>query len=338
MNRKHALLLTGALVGAAATAAYILTPDRTLARRALGAERAISGVTQRFIDVGDARVRVLEAGPAHAPAMVMVHGFGSSADSWIRLMRKLSKDFRIHAFDLPGFGHSDDAPDGRYDLLTQVERADEIMSALGLHDPVTLVGHSMGGYIAGTLAAQIPHRVDALWMIAPAGVQDAPTSEMFSDLEALRPNPLLAYDPLDFEELLDFVHETRPFIPAPVRRDLGRRAGARVFLHKDIFGQMHPTKDGRVEYEYPLEQSIARVKVPVLVTWGESDRVVHVEGATALSRANPKVRIQRLRDVGHVPMLEAPAALARMLRSQRSIHLLKQDQPQRLLTTGAPSS
>lgn len=331
MNKKHALLLAGALVGAAATA-YILTPDRIIARRALGAERALAGVTQRFIDVQGTRVRVLESGPAHAPVMVMIHGFGANADSWVRLIKKLGKDFRMVAFDLPGFGSSDDAPDGRYDVMTQVKRVEHIMNALGLHDPVTLVGHSMGGYIAGTLAAHAPTRVEALWMIAPLGVQDAPTSEMLLNIYALRPNPLLAYDEQEYEELLDFVHHKRPFIPAPVRRDLGRRAGARVFLHKDIFKQMHPMKDGHMTFEHPLEQSVARVQVPILVTWGECDRALHVEGAMALSRANPAVRIQRLRDVGHMPIFEAPAALARMIRSQRSLHLLYKDTPQRLLT------
>lgn len=333
MNRKHAIVLTGALVGAAATA-YLLTPDHILARRALGAERALSGVTQHGVTVDGARVRVLQAGDPRAPAMVMIHGFGSNADTWTRLIRKLSRDFRVHALDLPGFGMSEDAPDGRYDLMAQVGRVERVMDALGLSQPVTLVGHSMGGYIAGTLAAHAPQRVEALWMIAPLGVQDTPTSELFAMLRDLRPNPLLAYDHHEFEQLLNFVHHQRPFLPAPVRRDLGRRAGQRVFLHKDVFAQMHPMHEGRVVFEAPLEHSIARVQVPVLVTWGEEDRVLHVEGATALSRANPKVRIQRLRGVGHMPMLEAPAALARMVRSQRSIHQLA-DTPRKLL--GAPA-
>ena len=103
-----------------------------------------------------------------APAVVLLHGFGASLQTWDVWAEGLAATHRVVRIDLPGSGLSppDPAHDYRDERSLQLLRA--LLDDLGL-PRASLVGHSMGGRIAWTFAAQFPERIDKLVLVAPDG-------------------------------------------------------------------------------------------------------------------------------------------------------------------------
>ncbi|MCW5636278.1 MAG: alpha/beta fold hydrolase [Rubrivivax sp.] len=144
---------------------------RGTARRPAAAPAAAAGTPPaptRHVAVapGGRAVSYLAAGTPGAPRLVLVHGTPGRAEGWMDYLRAPPGGFEVLAPDRPGFGAS--APhDG---ALTSLAAQAEAMSAL-LPDErraTVLVGHSLGGAVAARLAAELPHRVDALVLLAAA--------------------------------------------------------------------------------------------------------------------------------------------------------------------------
>jgi pimeloyl-ACP methyl ester carboxylesterase len=119
-----------------------------------------------WLEVGGVRVRALRAGDGDT-TLVFLHGYGESLLAWRLLLDRFTRDYRVLAVDLPGFGMSDQ-PQGAYDFSTYTRW----LGALLLEQtrgPVIVVGHSMGGQLAAAMALEHPGRVVAAVLIAPAG-------------------------------------------------------------------------------------------------------------------------------------------------------------------------
>src|SRR3954447_11680581 len=111
------------------------------------------------------RVRYLQAGSG--PAVVLIHGITSTADTWAPAMRGLSRDHTVIAPDLLGHGASA-KPRGDYSLGAFASGIRDMLAALG-HDRVTVVGHSLGGGIAMQFAYQFPERTERMGRRSPRG-------------------------------------------------------------------------------------------------------------------------------------------------------------------------
>lgn len=122
-------------------------------------------IAGRTVFVGDNEFLVREAGPVHAPPVVLIHGLaGSSLAEWYRVGPLLAQSHRVILVDNRGHGLSP-LSQGRFEVA---EEADEIAAILDVLDvgAATVVGYSMGGTIAQSLAHRHPARVDKLVLIA----------------------------------------------------------------------------------------------------------------------------------------------------------------------------
>ena len=108
-----------------------------------------------FVEVDGVHVRYREAG--RGPAVVMIHGFGASSDSWTTVMPQVAKDHRVIAVDLKGFGWTS-RPEGDYSPAAQAQLVWHLLDKLGVKD-VALVGHSWGSSVALTMAVTQPERI-----------------------------------------------------------------------------------------------------------------------------------------------------------------------------------
>lgn len=121
---------------------------------------AIPGVRHAFVQAGEIRMHVAEAGDPDAPPVVLLHGWPQNHYAWRRVIPLLSDRFRVIAPDLRGFGWSD-APRSSYlkqELATDVLA---LMDAMDL-DRVHLAGHDWGGYITFRLALRAPERFERI--------------------------------------------------------------------------------------------------------------------------------------------------------------------------------
>jgi pimeloyl-ACP methyl ester carboxylesterase len=114
------------------------------------------------------KLHVRDGGPKNAPAVLMLHGFGSSLHTWEPWAKDLSKDMRVIRIDLPGSGLSSPDPAGDYSDTHTIQLILALLDQLGIAK-ASVIGHSMGGRIAWTLAATHPEHVSKLVLISPDG-------------------------------------------------------------------------------------------------------------------------------------------------------------------------
>ena len=127
----------------------------------------------RLLDVAGCETYVVDA-PAQSssslPPVVLLHGYGDTADAWRRVVPPLARRRRVIAIDVPPFGRSGDPPDCFEDDLIGCyqEFFPALFDELEI-ERAAFVGHSLGGAMALTVALEAPSLVDRLVLVAPAG-------------------------------------------------------------------------------------------------------------------------------------------------------------------------
>jgi pimeloyl-ACP methyl ester carboxylesterase len=256
--------------------------------------------------------RVLEL-EGDGPGLVLLHGWGDSADTWRPLLALLGEhDRRAIAVDLPGYAHADPLGDGP--VLPQL---DAFVAAL-VEDwgaPVVIAGNSLGGLLALRAAAAGAPGLAGVVPIAPAGL------EMPRWFDVIERDPvvrrLLAL-PLPVPAPV-----TAPLVGAVYRRlAFSSPAAADAALVASFAGH-HPGRAGVArllasgrrllpELQTP-PAGLASIACPVRLVWGTRDRMVPHSGAAILADALPAAEVVLLDGVGHCPQLEATERLAELV-------------------------
>lgn len=272
----------------------------------IGWERDSAGLAPDSITIdGQEVVFLRNQSASDGPALVLVHGFGANKDNWLRMAGELTADYNVYVIDLPGHGESDKSLDRDYGVQSQVAVLRHFAQTLSL-GRVHWAGNSMGGGIIAFLAQQHPEQTASLTLLSPAGIFRYP-SELDEALKRGN-NPLIVKEPGDFDELMDFVLEKRPFIPWPIPGVLEQRAMENQAVNEKIFADIRASAE-----DYDLASLLTDIRAPTLILWGERDRVLDVRNARVFQQQIPDARLQVLEGVGHVPMLEEPEATARRL-------------------------
>lgn len=283
---------------------YLLwTPDRS--RDWL--ETKYAAAPSEFLDVAGLRLHVRVSGPESAPAIVMLHGLGSSLHTWETWAAGLP-EYRVIRFDLPGFGLTGPDPTNDYSDARSVAVITALLDRLTV-PRATLVGHSMGGRIAWQYAAAHPERVDRLVLVSPDGFASpgfeygkAPQVPAIASLMryalprfVLRMNlePGYADRTVVTDELLTRYH------------DLLRAPGVRAAL-------LERTRQIMLSDPAPI---LRRIRAPALLLWGEQDAMIPFRNSADYLRLLPDSRLAPLPGVGHLPQEEAPERSLAPLRA-----------------------
>ncbi|MPZ59361.1 MAG: alpha/beta fold hydrolase [Rhizobiales bacterium] len=251
----------------------------------------MDGFTKRDIIVRDIRVQVLEAGGG-AP-IVYFHGAGSIGgfDDLLPLGEHCRLIIPIH----PGFGASDDDP-AIDSMLDYVVHYANLFDHLGLTEPVDLIGHSLGGWIATMFTVLQGHRVRRLALACPAGLRmpDHPTMDLFL-VPADKVASLLVADPATLERLM----------PGGVTNEM------KVMRYREMTSLAHVAWSRN--YDPKLERWLDRVNVPTLLLWGEQDRVIPVEQTRYWAERLGHPEIATFPGAGHLLFAEARGAVGRVI-------------------------
>jgi len=271
-----------------------------LATLLIGLERFTSGLKRHVVQVGDHRIVYSEGG--NGEPLVLLHGFGASADSWNRFAKPLTKRYRVIAPDQAGWGASTRLETASYAYPAQIERLHQFLSALGLKR-VHLVGHSMGGFIASAYAARYPDEVITLGLIAPHGMVEPEPSELFRDVSK-GDNWLVATTRQEFDRLLNNVFARRPYAPKAVLNYLADHTIRNSAKSAKIFAEMQ-TNDP------PLADRLPNITAPSLIIWGDQDRVLHVSSADLFRQGIKSSEVMIIPGSGHMPLVENAGACAK---------------------------
>ena len=258
--------------------------------------RATAGLSAHTLTSAGHTLHYLDGGSGET--LVLLHGIFAEKDHWVDFARPLTPHYRVLAPDLPGFGESTRLPDMNYSYAEQVEFLKGFMDRLGLQR-VHLGGSSMGGTIAALFAIRYPERVASVALIgAPHGLRTPTPSEMDPMVDKGQ-SPLVVTRPDAFEPMLDFIFAQRPFLPYPILHAAKADALRNAQSNQRIWNAQRQDR-------YLLDAHIGEVKQPMLVLWGEKDRLFNVSGAASLQQRLPQVQLKLLPDVGHLPMMETP--------------------------------
>ena len=259
----------------------------------------------RFVEVGDGRLFVDDHGDG--PGVLLVPGLGYASWSW-EAQLTLASSWRLLAVDPRGAGQSFKPPAP----YTIEEMASELAAVIRAVDapPVHVVGFSMGGYLALTLATRHPETVRSLVLLATSagGVGHVPVPEATraawlaaADLPAAhyaRKTMHLSFAPgwvedhgPDYEHLL----EARLAHPTPAACWAAQYAACEAFVSEGV--------------------DVAVLDVPALVVHGSEDRVVPFENGERLAATLPRGHLVRLDGAGHLAHIERPAVVNAALAS-----------------------
>ncbi len=263
------------------------------------------------------RTRALEL-EGEGPPLILLHGYADSADTWRLLLDRLRERGRAAvALDMPGFGTADRLQ-REAAILPQLDAFAEAAIERWSEEaagPVAMAGNSLGGAVA--LRAGERHgdgRLSGVAPIAPAGL-DMPTW-----FAAIQGAPLVRA----------MLRSPVPVPEVAVRRAVGttyrvlafaspRKADEAVVgaftshfgSRRDVVRLLATGRRLLPELKAPF--SLAKVSCPVLVVWGERDRMVAHSGAERIVAALPETRVELLPRCGHCPQIEEPDQLAELL-------------------------
>lgn len=254
------------------------------------------GFASRRVDTAAGGLHVYDAaGRGPLPTMVVLHGLGSAATSFGPLLTRLRPHTRrVVAPELPGHGFSA-SPRSRLTPDAFFGSVREVLDGL-VDEPMVLIGSSLGGAVALRYAIERPGRLAALALVSPAGARMSPdewaelmgTFKIESTAQARR---LLAR----------LYHRAPWYLPAlaPGFRDVMQRAAIR-----DVVEAATPD-------DLPAPDSLRALAMPILVLWGQSERLLPPSSLDYFRRHLPgHAVIEEPEGFGHCPHFEDPARLA----------------------------
>jgi pimeloyl-ACP methyl ester carboxylesterase len=256
-----------------------------------------------------------EAG--EGPPVVLIHGYGDTADGWRRVVPGLlGAGHRIVAVDVPPFGRS---ADPRAPVLLDFYREffPELFERLEI-ERAAVIGHSLGGAISLHLTLERPDLVSRLGLVAPAGLGKAPPwwwhliagYEIAWKTALAVPSPVTG--PLIREGMTRFLDWRLFHDPRQMRETIDHLVG----LHgtRKAFDRLLAAGRCCIDsYTGTLLEDSTAIRVPLFMVWGEHDGLVPSRHAWDFSRVHPGAHVHVFEDCGHYPHIELPTRFNRAL-------------------------
>ncbi len=257
----------------------------------------------RYIRVGNFKVRYWAFGDQGAPVL-LIHGLGASADIWMNNVEALANQHRVFALDLIGFGRSD-KPGPSFSPLDYTPFLDDFMNLLNIQE-VNLIGQSLGGGIALHYAIQFPQKVRKLVLVDNAGFgKEVIWTLRWMSLPLV--GELFSYPSRRGIEIFFRLAVRNPSL---ITKDF-------VELYYDIFCQPGFQKSflrilrqivnfrgARDEILGPIMNNVSKITQPVLIIWGEKDRVLPLKHGYLGKEKLPKANLKIMEGCGHIPFFE----------------------------------
>ncbi|HEY0427378.1 MAG TPA: alpha/beta fold hydrolase [Pyrinomonadaceae bacterium] len=246
---------------------------------------------EKIVTVFGANISYLEAGDAAKPTVILLHGLGANNASWQFNIQAFAANYHVFAPDQIGFGKSD-KPMLKYRVGTYVDFLDKFMSELKI-EKASLVGNSLGGWIAALTAIKYPNRVEKI---------------VLADAAGLKPSDV------DMKLIYSLNFSTR---------DEVRSLTKLVFYNQEIFGNeiyvdeamrqrvlagdaytINSLIDSIKRDEDFLNGQLGQIKKPALIIWGKQDGLLKLTDGEQFKKEIAGAQLVVFDQCGHVPQVE----------------------------------
>ena len=289
---RHSCLLALLLIAAPCVAAQAATIDDS------------------WVTVDGTIVHCITSGHADPgdPVLLMIHGWCGSADDFRLLLGTMPESLRCIAVDLPGCGMSA-KPDVSYDPQYFQRFLDRLCDTLGL-TRIMLVGHSLGGQVSMHFAVRRPDLVERLILFAPYGLEGEDGGWAMLARTGCFVDFCLS---LNNRTFISWGLSGRIFYrPSRELVELATESTARSMLGAETVRALSRITRNLIGTD-TVEPVLPGIRQPVSFIWGDRDQVLPLRWSSAYIALLPQARLDVVKGVGHVPMLEAPAESARLV-------------------------
>ena len=245
----------------------------------------------KTVAVFGSKIHYVEAGDAAKPNVILLHGLGSNVSSWQFNIAAISQNYHVIALDQVGFGASD-KPLLKYRVGTYVDFLDKFMSELKI-DKASLIGNSLGGWVAALTAVKYPNRVEKLVLVDAAGIKP---SEMDMDIIYS-----LNYSTRDeVRSLLKKVFYSQTIVgtDAFVEQSMAVRvASGDAYTINSLIESIRRNEDF-------VDGHLTEIKKLTLIIWGKQDGLLKVADGEKYNRGIAGSELVVFDQCGHVPQVE----------------------------------
>jgi 2-hydroxy-6-oxonona-2,4-dienedioate hydrolase len=269
----------------------------------------------RFIDVDGILTRCLMAGNAASYPLLLLHGYGGTADIWMRNIDALGEDFFVVAPDMINCGFTDFVDTGGKPPQPQTvahlrKLADQLQFGR-----CCAMGTSYGGLISALLHFDMPQRVEKLVLIGSGSCFNEDDK-----LVATFRRVLDAFGDVMIDATIAAVRASmvkQVFTPAAVPEEIlpvMATAYARPGMRKYWEMGLHGLLDLEASRQWSVRHRLEQVAAETLVVWGRDDPGAIYESAVAAVKRMPRARMTSYSQCGHKPMLEHTASFNALIR------------------------
>ena len=295
---------------AAILAAVAIAPFLAEGMRPRMTKAARASAPGQFADLPQGVTHYQWLGADKGPLIVCVHGLTTPSFVWRPLADGLERlGFRVLIYDLYGRGYSD-RPRGAQDTRFFVTQLEDLLDTLGVDEPITLMGYSMGGTIAAAFAAKHGPRLRQLVLLAPAGMGHdlGPVARLVVNHDWLGRWLFMAHYGRSFRAATETERGLASSIDNVV--DLQQAELEWRGFRPAVLSSLRGALDEDVEQAH---HAIAQAGLPVLAIWAREDEVIPISGMGRLAQWNRDARQEVIEGAGHALVYTHDAELLDLL-------------------------
>jgi 2-hydroxy-6-oxonona-2,4-dienedioate hydrolase len=260
---------------------------------------------ERWANLNGLKIRYLESGKGNDKHILFIHGLGSSADRWGNIPKSLSANFHTISLDLPGFGESDKSLSMDYTIKNFRDIVIDFMNLLAINYQTSIVGHSLGGYIASEVTMQNKINVERLVLIDSSGFLKKPTPLLEKYLSVAM-NPTNVNVRNIFEQMVS--DSTK--IPLKLVESFIKR----INLPNAKYA-FKSTLENSTNTQIKLDKLKLLDSVPTLIIWGVEDKVIPLQHSELFKKSISNSHIEIIQDAGHAPFTEKPEQVCDLIHN-----------------------
>jgi len=253
-------------------------------------------------------IRYDEYGIDKSNHVLFIHGLGSSSLVWRDIPEALSTRYHTIAIDLIGFGESD-KPKEDYTISFMSQFINDFITEMkfGPKEKISIIGHSLGGYIAIDFAISNRDKVDKLVLFDSSGLLKKPTALLTDYLNAVKTADSIMRRDRITKVLENLYADPSRLLPIII----------------DIFIYFMEKPGALDAFESAFKNSTSNSidsnqirkmeNLRCLILWGERDKLIPISFAEQFKKLFPTAEIEIIKDAGHAPFVEKPAIVYQKL-------------------------
>lgn len=264
-------------------------------------QQRLDALPRKTLRVAERQFDYIDAG--QGPVVMLLHGIGSGAASWVCQFEALAEDYRMIAWNAPGYGATTALNQSKPDAGDYAGALKTLCDALEI-DAMHLVGQSLGAIIAARFSRLYPQQINSLTLLNPArghGQSDAETRAKMCDTR--------------LQNMAELGVEGNAEKRAPTQLSDNPGADALALVRWNL-AQLNP--DGYAQaVEFLANAHLpddASYQGPVQVISGGADRIVPTVNAQEIAHFYPQHQFHIVPDVGHAAYVEGPKLINQLLR------------------------